>query len=158
MPSLRFQTPLGEMLALSEADRLTWLGFVDGSRTPDASERGSCLVLELCRDEVTEYLAGHRRTFSVPIAPEGTPFQQRVWAQLLTVQYGQTTSYAAVAKAIGSVARAVGAANGANPVSLIVPCHRVIGADGSLTGYAGGLHRKQRLLAMENPQMSIFSE
>jgi len=95
--------------------------------------------------------AGKRRTFDVPLAPRGSGFQERVWRALMKIKFGETRSYGEIAHAIGrpSASRAVGAANGRNPVAIVVPCHRVIGADGSLVGYGGGLDRKRRLLAIE---------
>jgi methylated-DNA-[protein]-cysteine S-methyltransferase len=103
------------------------------------------------RREVEEYCAGERTVFDVEIAPHGTAFQRAVWDALLEIPYGETRSYGEIARAIGQpqAARGVGAANGANPIALIVPCHRVIGADGSLTGYGGGLPLKKALLAHE---------
>jgi methylated-DNA-[protein]-cysteine S-methyltransferase len=101
--------------------------------------------------QLAEYFAGERRRFDLLLAPHGTEFQRRVWAQLETIPYGTTCTYAAVARGIGATNgfRAVGLANGRNPISIIVPCHRVIGADGSLTGYAGGIERKRFLLDLE---------
>ena len=101
--------------------------------------------------QLDEYFARTRTVFTVPIAPEGTTFQRRVWSELQTIPYGETRSYSQLADAIGkrSAMRAVGAANGRNPISIIVPCHRVIGADGTLTGYGGGLPRKSALLRIE---------
>lgn len=103
------------------------------------------------RRQVEEYCAGHRRAFDIELAAKGTPFQHRVWEALLEIPFGETASYGEIAKAIGraGAARAVGHANGSNPIALIVPCHRVIGSDGSLTGYGGGLPLKQALLAHE---------
>ena len=102
-------------------------------------------------DQLAEYFAGQRTTFDFPMTPAGTPFQQRVWEALLTVPFGQTESYGQLSKRLGDIQaiRAVAAANGKNPLWIVVPCHRIIGADGSLTGYAGGLWRKQWLLAHE---------
>jgi methylated-DNA-[protein]-cysteine S-methyltransferase len=101
--------------------------------------------------QLRAYFAGRRTEFDLPLALAGTPFQRRVWAQLLQIPYGETVSYGELAQRIGqpTAARAVGLANGRNPVSIIVPCHRVIGADGSLTGYGGGMERKRHLLAFE---------
>jgi len=101
--------------------------------------------------QLEEYFARKRTTFTVPIAPVGTPFQQRVWSELTTIPYGETRSYGQLAEAIGnrSAMRAVGAANGRNPISIIVPCHRVIGSNGTLVGYGGGLERKRFLLGLE---------
>lgn len=102
-------------------------------------------------DQLDEYFAGERTEFDVPLRLTGTPFQRSVWDQLLTIPYGETRSYGQLADALGrsGASRAVGLANGKNPVSIIVPCHRVIGSTGSLTGYGGGLDRKQRLLVFE---------
>jgi len=101
--------------------------------------------------QLTEYFAGTRRRFDLPLAPEGTPFQQRVWKALLDIGYGETISYGELASRIGrkSASRAVGLANGSNPLPIVIPCHRVIGANGKLTGYGGGLPIKERLLALE---------
>lgn len=105
------------------------------------------------REELAEYFAGERREFAVPTAAVGTAFQHRVWAELVRIPYGQTRSYADLARALGdpNLVRAVGAANGRNPLSVVVPCHRVVGSDGSLVGYAGGVERKETLLSLENP-------
>ena len=101
--------------------------------------------------QLMEYFAGTRRQFDLPLAPAGTPFQQRVWAALLDIPYGHTISYGELASRIGqkSASRAVGLANGSNPLPIVIPCHRVIGANGKLTGYGGGLPIKERLLALE---------
>lgn len=103
-------------------------------------------------EELGEYFSGERTVFSLPAAPVGTDFQHRVWSLLKQIPYGQTRSYSQLADQLGDrrVQRAVGAANGRNPLSVIVPCHRVVGANGSLTGYAGGLDRKKLLLSLEN--------
>jgi methylated-DNA-[protein]-cysteine S-methyltransferase len=108
-------------------------------------------ILRQAARELEEYFAGRRREFSVPVAPEGTEFQLAVWAGLTRIPYGATWSYAQLAQAIGrpQAVRAVGAANGANPIGIIIPCHRVIGSDGSLTGFGGGLPLKRRLLELE---------
>ncbi|MGW1377020.1 methylated-DNA--[protein]-cysteine S-methyltransferase [Streptomyces sp. NPDC002446] len=108
--------------------------------------------------QLQAYFRGELTTFDVPLALRGTPFQRRVWAELCTIPYGETLSYGQLAKRLGtpSAARAVGLANGRNPVGIIVPCHRVVGADGSLTGYGGGLDRKRRLLAFEQTQDTLF--
>lgn len=108
---------------------------------------------EVCR-QLDEYFAGRRQRFELPLAPQGTVFQQAVWQALQSIPYGQTSSYSALAAEIArpKAVRAVGAANGANPIAIIIPCHRVIGRDGSLTGYAGGLPRKALLLRLEGAQ------
>jgi methylated-DNA-[protein]-cysteine S-methyltransferase len=103
------------------------------------------------RRQLAEYFAGERREFDLELAPEGTPFERSVWEQLRKIPFGETRSYGEIARAIGhpGSARAVGRANGANPIPIVVPCHRVIGADGSLTGFGGGLENKSRLLELE---------
>jgi len=110
--------------------------------------------------QLEEYFAGKRTTFSLKLNPQGTDFQKKVWKQLVKIPFGKTVSYMDMAKELGDpkVIRAAASANGKNPISIIIPCHRVIGSDGSLTGYAGGLHRKKWLLAHESPvtQTSLF--
>jgi methylated-DNA-[protein]-cysteine S-methyltransferase len=114
-------------------------------------EPGDNAVLAMTRAQLGDYFAGRRRTFDLPLAPQGTDFQQRVWTALRTIPYGATISYRDLADRIGqpSAMRAVGAANGRNPLPIVVPCHRVIGADGSLTGFGGGLPTKRFLLELE---------
>lgn len=149
-------SPLGEMALAIDADgALAALVFSD--RDTLASQLGpdARLVADASRcaavlAELDAYFAGTLREFRTPVAPViGTPHQRRVWAALTRIPYGETWSYARLAAETGSVARAVGSANGANSISIIVPCHRVIGANGSLTGYAGGLERKRALLLLE---------
>jgi methylated-DNA-[protein]-cysteine S-methyltransferase len=112
-------------------------------------------LLQQLRRELDAYFAGALRRFTVPLAPRGTEFQRAVWAALLTIDFGETCSYADIARAIGrpTATRAVGAANGQNPIAVVIPCHRVIGSDRSLTGYGGGLDRKRWLLAHETAQL-----
>jgi methylated-DNA-[protein]-cysteine S-methyltransferase len=116
--------------------------------------------LEDCVHQLTEYFEGSRTTFNLKLNPHGTDFQKRVWGKLLDIPFGSTLSYLELSKQLGNVKaiRAVAGANGKNPLGIIVPCHRVIGSDGALTGYAGGLYRKQWLLEHENPnkQQSLF--
>lgn len=113
-------------------------------------------ILQQAQQELTEYFAGHRKDFTVPLAPHGTEFQKKVWRALSTIGFGKTCAYRDLAEQIGkpTAMRAVGAANGRNPISIIVPCHRVIGRDGKLTGYAGGLERKQWLLLHEGIELA----
>ncbi|HTJ28882.1 MAG TPA: methylated-DNA--[protein]-cysteine S-methyltransferase [Acidobacteriaceae bacterium] len=108
--------------------------------------------------QLNEYFSRRRTTFDLPLDPRGTPFQQQVWDQLLAIPYGETRSYLDLARKLGNpnATRAVGAANGRNPISIIVPCHRVIGSSGSLTGFAGGLEIKQRLLHLESGTKCLF--
>ena len=144
MKKLSFPTPLGEMCLTEEDGCIT--EFLWGGGGTDETP----LLLEAQR-QVTEYFAGTRKAFELPLAPNGTPFQKSVWQALRDIPYGETRSYGEIAKAVGNgkAARAVGMANHRNPIPVIIPCHRVIGADGSLTGYAGGLERKTLLLALE---------
>jgi len=158
-------TPLGEMLAVASAHGLCLLEFL-GQRGVDAELAqveaarggqglvGSNAVTGQLARELDEYFDGRRTSFGVPLDLVGTPFQQQAWQALLAIPYGQTRSYAEQARAIGrpGAARAVAAANARNKVSIVVPCHRVIGSDGSLTGFGGGLSRKQALLALEAGQ------
>lgn len=109
-------------------------------------------LLTRARDQLTAYFARELRTFDLPLAPRGSEFQNQVWKQLVAIPYGETTSYGEIARRLGhtnAASRAVGLANGRNPIPIVIPCHRVIGANGSLTGYAGGLERKQQLLEIE---------
>jgi methylated-DNA-[protein]-cysteine S-methyltransferase len=127
-----------------------WLDVKRASKSERAEPRDQKAIAHVAR-EIEEYCAGKRKDFTLELAPEGTPFQRSVWDALVKIPYSQTTSYGALAKKLGhpNGARAVGLANGSNPIGLIVPCHRVIGADGSLTGYGGGLPLKRALLAFE---------
>jgi AraC family transcriptional regulator, regulatory protein of adaptative response / methylated-DNA-[protein]-cysteine methyltransferase len=158
----RVLTPLGPMLAAAHDEGLALLEFTDrrmleaqlkrlGSRVRGAPVPGSNDILDRTQQELDDYFAGTLRQFSVPLAPGGTPFQQEAWTALRRIPYGETRSYAEQASSIGrpTATRAVARANGDNPLAIIVPCHRVVGADGRLTGYGGGLWRKQRLLDLE---------
>ena len=139
--------PLGT-LRLTATDRgLRSVGFVeDGEREADDHP-----VLQQAADELREYFAGTRTHFTVPLDPAGTEFQRAVWRQLVTIPWGQTVSYAEIARAVGKPrgSQAVGKANGSNPLAIVVPCHRVVGTSGKLTGYAGGIDRKSWLLRHE---------
>ncbi|CAN5816502.1 hypothetical protein BH11MYX2_BH11MYX2_03350 [soil metagenome] len=119
---------------------------------------GNSAVLDRAAKQLAEYFASKRSTFDLPLAPDGTDFQRKVWRALETIPFGETWSYGELAKRIGNptASRAVGAANGQNPLWIIVPCHRVIGADGSLTGYAGGMTAKKWLLAHEQRQQTLL--
>ena len=146
-------TPFGPLLLAGTAQGLTIVGFTEGERPlrqePERQE-DSGLLAEATR-QLQEYFDGRRRRFTLPVAPAGTPFQQRVWQELQEIPWGTTTTYGEVARRIGqpTAVRAVGSANGRNPVAIVIPCHRVIGSDGSLTGYAGGIATKRRLLQLE---------
>ena len=119
--------------------------------TPTVQPLSEPKVIRCAFDQIEEYLAGKRKNFDVPLHAEGTPFMRRVWAELCTIPYGETRSYKDIAVAIGQpgAARAVGMANNRNPIALLIPCHRVIGADGRLVGFGGGLEMKRRLLELE---------
>lgn len=152
------ESPLGPMLVMSEGVALTGLHFHDDKYVPEIGagwQRDDQLPLFVqARHEIAEYFAGERQAFSLPLAPHGTNWQRQVWQVLLTIPYGVTTNYGAMAATLGNrnASRAVGAANGRNPIAVVIPCHRAIGADGSLTGYAGGLHRKLALLKLEGAE------
>ena len=148
------QSPIGRLMLASDGAALTGL-YMEPSRktqsTDGRSEDAAAPPLAAALRQLTEYFAGTRREFDLPLRLRGTEFQKRVWQELTEIPYGQTWSYGELAKRINnpSASRAVGLANGRNPISILVPCHRVIGADGSLTGYGGGLERKRWLLAHE---------
>lgn len=155
-------TELGGMLLVAHDDALTGAHFEGQKYPPAADAIGDVVSIEEDRllaqaaTEMCAYLAGERDSFDVPIAPQGDEFSQRVWQILLRIPYGETVTYGAIADELGSKAlsQRVGQSVGHNPLSVIVPCHRVLGADGSLTGYAGGLDRKRALLALEEPDAS----
>ena len=148
------QSPIGRLMLTSDGAALTGL-YMEPSRkmqsTDGWSEDAAAPPLAAALRQLTEYFAGTRREFDLPLRMRGTEFQKRVWQELTEIPYGETWSYGELAKRINnpSASRAVGLANGRNPISILVPCHRVIGADGSLTGYGGGLDRKRWLLAHE---------
>lgn len=143
-------SPIGGLRLHASAGLLTAIEF-------DAQPRGEVApdpVLDVAQAQMVEYFAGERRVFDLPLAHDGTEFQRKVWSELGRIPFGETASYGEIARRLGYepvVSRAVGAANGANPLPIVVPCHRVVGSDGSLTGYAGGLERKRTLLALEQP-------
>ncbi|HJP96963.1 MAG TPA: methylated-DNA--[protein]-cysteine S-methyltransferase [Rhodanobacteraceae bacterium] len=146
-------TPIGPLLLVGDGGGLVWIGLPrDGAAqaAPPDAEPGKAKLHPAAR-EFEEYFAGTRQQFDVPLHPSGTPFQLEVWGALLAIPYGETVSYADIARRIRRprAVRAVGAANGANPLSIIVPCHRVIGSHGDLVGYGGGLPIKRWLLAHE---------
>lgn len=144
-------TPAKGVEITLEADETSLRRLHFGRMEPDGPRDDEHPILRQAVRELEEYFAGRRREFTVPVAPEGTEFQLAVWAGLTRIPYGTTWSYAQLAQAIGrpQAVRAVGAANGANPIGIIIPCHRVIGSDGSLTGFGGGLPLKRRLLELE---------
>ena len=153
MEFLLFDTPLGPM-ALGEEGAVTRL-WLPGQPTPRLVSRETPL-LRRGRQELLEYLAGERQSFDLPLCPRGTPFQRRVWSALGDIPYGQTRTYAQIARAVDSPRgfRAVGMANNHNPIPILIPCHRVVGSGGALTGYAGGLELKRALLKLEGADLT----
>ena len=156
----RIETPLGEMIALAEEEGLCGLRFAGQKYEPAESgewqEEPGYPLFVMLRGQLADFFAGRRHSFDLPFALHGTEFQLSVWALLRNIPAGETTTYGALARELAEQrggripsAQAVGGAVGHNPVSIIVPCHRVVGANGSLTGYAGGLERKAALLALE---------
>ncbi len=156
-----YESPVGRLALAAGARGLTHLRFAEGQAVPEAEETRP---MPDVTEQLDAYFAGELRAFEVPLDMRGTELQMAVWAELLKIPYGTTASYGEIAARLdpGSFrtgvepwqrARAVGAANGRNPVAIIVPCHRVIGADGSLTGYAGGLERKRALLELEGARL-----
>jgi len=148
-----FPSPVGELLLTSDGDALTGVLLPRPGRAqaPRPEWLRDDAPFGAAREQLAAYFAGDRQTFDLPLRPRGTAFQLRVWRELCNIPYGATISYAELARRVGrpGAARAVGAANGRNPLPIVVPCHRVIGADGTLTGYGGGLECKRRLLEHE---------
>lgn len=148
-------SPIEPLMLVSDGSALTGLFMTDHLRgwtpQPDWIEQPDAAPFPLAIQQLSDYFEGRLTQFDLPLAPQGTDFQRRVWQELATIPYGRTLSYIAMAERLGDrlSTRAVGTANGRNPISIIVPCHRVIGADGSLIGFGGGLKRKQALLAFE---------
>lgn len=152
MENLYYQyvdTPLGKLLAAGSEQELFCL-----SSTEQVQEDWECRetpALAVLKEQLSEYFAGRRKKFSVPLSPQGTDFQKRVWEELCRIPYGETRTYGQIAACVGNpkASRAVGMANHNNPVMILIPCHRVIGSNGKLTGYAGGLWMKEKLLELE---------
>jgi len=156
MEMLRYaihDSPIGKLRIVCDTRAVRAIRFEDGNTRhtlPKQCVRGGPLCDRVVA-ELEEYFAGQRRSFDLPLAPKGTSFQQQVWRALLKIPYGETTTYGELARRIKrpNASRAVGAANGSNPISIVIPCHRVLGSNAALTGYGGGLEAKQRLLALE---------
>jgi methylated-DNA-[protein]-cysteine S-methyltransferase len=150
-------SPCGKLMLVAEGDALVEIRFEKGrdSIVPEPGWTEGGRFLKRVARQLGEYFEGSRRTFDLPLDPRGTAFQREVWEQLRAIPYGETISYGELARRIGrpSASRAVGAANGKNPISIVIPCHRVIGADGSLTGFGGGLSNKRTLLALEGARL-----
>jgi methylated-DNA-[protein]-cysteine S-methyltransferase len=144
--SMKYLSPVGPLVLEGDDDHLTRIGF----REP-AAPSGDTPALRLAREQLDSWFAGERNEFDLPLELAGTPFERRVWDELRAIPYGETATYAQIAQRVGRPAacRAVGRANGRNPIAIVVPCHRVVGSSGSLTGYAGGLAMKSALLELE---------
>jgi methylated-DNA-[protein]-cysteine S-methyltransferase len=155
-----FDSPVGLLFARVDAGRLKQLSFLEDGRaltTTDEHDTPSWTTLQAVKTQLAEYFEGNRKSFDLPLLLEGSPFYRRVWEALCDIPYGKTISYGQLAQSLGlsDAARAVGAANGANPIAIIVPCHRVIGTDGRLVGYGGELARKRALLDLESGRVSL---
>ena len=156
-------TSLGRLLLRADGDAVTGLFFENHRHPPVAADLGTELPLEddelltLTANELREYLAGSRRDFSVALRADGDAFSARVWQRLRAIPYGSTVTYGELARELGNahLSQRVGQAVGQNPLCVLIPCHRVVGSDGSLTGYAGGLDRKRALLALEEPPAEL---
>ena len=152
-------TPIGQLLLVADDAGLRQIvfpknGVVTGPEPGWRQDRSAFREPML---QLESYFTGQLESFDLPLAPEGTPFQQGVWRELCKIPYGETISYGELARRIGNpkASRAVGLANGSNPIPIIIPCHRVIGSNGKLTGYGGGLHIKEKLLALEKKQIQL---
>ncbi len=158
------QSPLGPVLASAVDRGIVRVWFADEDQAAAQESSNECSAsrghLDALKREIDAYFAGRLREFTVPLAPRGTPFQQQVWDRLVAIPYGQTRSYSDIAGEVDNplAVRAVGAANGANPIAILIPCHRVVAADGSLWGYGGGLWRKQALLDLERVGAPLFDQ
>jgi len=159
---IRFDTALGPVFATANDGGITGIYF-EGQRHAPAIAREwiedvDAVPIRECEKQVREYLEGARKAFDLPLAPDGSEFQRRVWIEIARIPYGATRTYAELASRAGAPgsARAAGAATGRNPISIIVPCHRVVGSDGSLTGYAGGVERKAKLLDIEHARIGTL--
>jgi len=154
-------SPIGRLLLAGDRDRLQLVGFPSGAkaRGADSGWHRSDERFTVVKRQLTEYFAGKRRDFDLPLAPETTEFQGQVLAALQEIPYGETRSYLDIARRIGKpkAVRAVGGANGNNPIPIIIPCHRVVGANGALTGFGGGIETKRFLLDLERSHSGLFS-
>ena len=158
-----YESPQGRMLLVANGEGLSGAYF-DGQKylpqvDPDWRRDARHAPLRQAKQELSEYFGGERKRFETALAPEGTPFQQAVWKAISAVGFGKTITYSELALHAGfpGSARAAGAATGRNPISIIVPCHRIVGSNGSLTGYAGGLERKRALLALESGMPDLLA-
>ena len=156
----QIDSPVGPLLLAADDDGLRQIIFMNGRdrAQPDPSWKKDPTAFAETTRQLSAYFAGELEQFDLPLAPAGTPFQLQVWRQLCEIPYGETISYGELARRIGNpkASRAVGLANGANPIPIIIPCHRVIGSNGKLTGYGGGLPIKEKLLAFESRQLALL--
>jgi methylated-DNA-[protein]-cysteine S-methyltransferase len=155
MSETTFPSPLGPIRLRASGGALRELSFAPGAETDP--EPAADPVLAEARAQLEAYFEGGRTTFDLPLEPVGTPFDRRVWAAVAAIPHGRTATYGELAAELGApgAARAVGAANGRNPIAIVIPCHRVIGAGGALTGYAYGVERKAGLLALERGELAL---
>jgi methylated-DNA-[protein]-cysteine S-methyltransferase len=154
------ESPIGELLISADKVGLQQILFPTDGRParPDPAWQEEASALADVIGQLKAYFAGERESFALTLSPQGTPFQQRVWGELQKIAYGETISYGELARRIGNPksSRAVGLANGSNPIPIVIPCHRVIGSNGKLTGYGGGLPIKEKLLALEKGQLRLL--
>ena len=149
--ALEVASPLGTLQLISEADYLVELNWYGAHKALSSTTGSHPTILTTAADELSQFFSGHRHDFSVPVKPMGTAFQLSVWRELQTIKWGETYSYRDIAKRLGKPtgSRAVGGAVGRNPIPIFIPCHRIVGANGSLTGFSGGLQNKKKLLKCE---------
>lgn len=156
----QIDSPIGPLLLAGDEAGLRCIEFMKSKRAqpPDSDWREDARPLKEAIHQLRAYFAGKLEDFDLPLTPQGTPFQQNVWHRLCDIPYGETISYGELARRIGNpnASRAVGLANGSNPIPIIIPCHRVIGSNGKLTGYGGGLPIKEKLLALERRQLTLL--
>jgi methylated-DNA-[protein]-cysteine S-methyltransferase len=160
MSYAHLESPIGTLLISGDAGGLQQILFSTNGRParPDPAWQEDSSALGDVIRQLRAYFAGELENFALALAPQGTPFQQKVWSELQKIPYGETISYGELARRIGNpnASRAVGLANGSNPISIVIPCHRVIGSNGKLTGYGGGLPIKEKLLALEKRQLRLL--
>jgi methylated-DNA-[protein]-cysteine S-methyltransferase len=156
----KIESPLGPLLLVADHSGLLHIGFAEGKRSaaPDPAWIEKPEAFADTIRQLRAYFAGELESFDIPLSPQGTPFQRKVWELLCDIPYGETVSYGQLAARAGNpkACRAVGLANGSNPIPIIIPCHRVIGSNGKLTGYGGGLPIKEKLLALERRQLRLL--
>lgn len=148
----RFESPVGDLFLIAEGEKLVEILFEPEEAEPEPDWREGGRLISRVQRQLGAYFSGRRQAFELPLAPRGTHFQRKVWRQLERIPYGATRTYAQLAKKVGkpTAFRAVGAANGQNPIPIVIPCHRVVGSDGALTGFGGGLEMKRFLLEHES--------